>query len=191
MKRDDLLSFGLGGNKVRKMQTVAAEAGAAGCDTLITCGGMQSNHARVTAAAGAALGLRVILVLNGAPPGGADRQRPSRSAVRRGNPSRRPPRRPRAGDGARGGRRPRRRRPAVRRPARRVDSDRRARLCPRRRRDRDGRTEARCHRARDVVRRHAGGTDCRVRAARSVARESSASAPTIRRRRSSDTSSPG
>jgi 1-aminocyclopropane-1-carboxylate deaminase/D-cysteine desulfhydrase-like pyridoxal-dependent ACC family enzyme len=67
MKRDDLLSFGLGGNKVRKMQTVAAEAGAAGCDVLITCGGAQSNHARVTAAAGAALGLRVILVLNGAP----------------------------------------------------------------------------------------------------------------------------
>ena len=65
MKRDDLLSFGLGGNKVRKMQAVAAEAKADGADTLITCGGMQSNHARVTAAAGAALGLRVVLVLNG------------------------------------------------------------------------------------------------------------------------------
>lgn len=72
MKRDDLLSFGLGGNKVRKMQAVAAEAVAAGADTLITCGGVQSNHARVTAAAGAVLGLRVVLVLNvnldGAPP---------------------------------------------------------------------------------------------------------------------------
>lgn len=68
MKRDDLLSFGLGGNKVRKMQTVAAEARAAGADALITCGGVQSNHARVTAAAGAALGLRVVLVLNGVPP---------------------------------------------------------------------------------------------------------------------------
>lgn len=67
-KRDDLLSFGFGGNKVRKMQMVAAEAVAAGADTLITCGGVQSNHARVTAAAGAALGLRVVLVLNGAPP---------------------------------------------------------------------------------------------------------------------------
>ncbi|MFI5179116.1 MAG: pyridoxal-phosphate dependent enzyme [Vicinamibacterales bacterium] len=65
MKRDDLLSFGLGGNKVRKIQAVAAEALAAGADTLITCGGVQSNHARVTAAAGAALGLRVELVLNG------------------------------------------------------------------------------------------------------------------------------
>ena len=57
IKRDDLLSFGCGGNKVRKMQTVVAEARAAGADTLITCGGVQSNHARVTAAAGAALGL--------------------------------------------------------------------------------------------------------------------------------------
>jgi L-cysteate sulfo-lyase len=67
IKRDDLLSFGMGGNKVRKMQTVAAEAMAARADTLITCGGIQSNHARVTAATGAALGLHVVLVVNGAP----------------------------------------------------------------------------------------------------------------------------
>jgi D-cysteine desulfhydrase family pyridoxal phosphate-dependent enzyme len=67
IKRDDLLSFGMGGNKVRKMQTVAAEAMSAKADTLITCGGLQSNHARVTAAAGSALGLRVVLVVNGAP----------------------------------------------------------------------------------------------------------------------------
>jgi L-cysteate sulfo-lyase len=67
MKRDDLLSFGLGGNKVRKMQAVAAEARAAGADILITCGSVQSNHARVTAAVGAALGLDVDLVLNGVP----------------------------------------------------------------------------------------------------------------------------
>ena len=65
MKRDDLLSFAMGGNKVRKMQQVAAEAIASGADTLVTCGGIQSNHARVTAAAGAALGLGVTLVLNG------------------------------------------------------------------------------------------------------------------------------
>jgi D-cysteine desulfhydrase family pyridoxal phosphate-dependent enzyme len=68
MKRDDLLSFGFGGNKVRKMQAIAAEAVAAGADTLITCGGVQSNHARATAAAGAALGLKVVLVLNGRVP---------------------------------------------------------------------------------------------------------------------------
>jgi D-cysteine desulfhydrase family pyridoxal phosphate-dependent enzyme len=67
MKRDDLLTFAQGGNKVRKMQLVAAEALAQTADTLITCGGLQSNHARVTAAAGAALGLGVTLVLNGTP----------------------------------------------------------------------------------------------------------------------------
>jgi len=65
IKRDDLLGFAYGGNKVRKLQAVAAEAIAAGADTLVTCGGIQSNHARVTAAAGAALGLGVVLVLNG------------------------------------------------------------------------------------------------------------------------------
>ena len=68
IKRDDLLAFGAGGNKVRKMQTVAAEAVAGKYDSLITCGGVQSNHARVTAATGAALGLRVVLVANGAKP---------------------------------------------------------------------------------------------------------------------------
>lgn len=65
MKRDDLLSFAMGGNKVRKLQTVLAAARAAGADTLITCGGLQSNHCRATAAAGAALGLKVVLVVNG------------------------------------------------------------------------------------------------------------------------------
>lgn len=67
IKRDDLLSFGCGGNKVRKLQLVLAEARARGADTLVTCGGPQSNHARATAAAGAALGMRVLLVLNGTP----------------------------------------------------------------------------------------------------------------------------
>jgi D-cysteine desulfhydrase family pyridoxal phosphate-dependent enzyme len=65
MKRDDLLSFGMGGNKVRKLQTVLAEARAVGADTVITCGGLQSNHCRVTTAAAAALGLRAVLVVNG------------------------------------------------------------------------------------------------------------------------------
>lgn len=67
VKRDDALPFAFGGNKVRKMQFVAADALASGADTLITCGGVQSNHARVTAAAAAKLGLRCILVANGAP----------------------------------------------------------------------------------------------------------------------------
>lgn len=68
IKRDDLLTFALGGNKVRKLQALAAEARRTGADTLITCGAVQSNHARVTAAAGAALGWRVVLVLNGREP---------------------------------------------------------------------------------------------------------------------------
>jgi D-cysteine desulfhydrase family pyridoxal phosphate-dependent enzyme len=68
VKRDDLLQFGFGGNKVRKMGYVAADACAAGADTLITSGGVQSNHARATAATAARLGLHCILVLNGTPP---------------------------------------------------------------------------------------------------------------------------
>lgn len=68
IKRDDLLPFALGGNKVRKLQALAAEATRTGADTLITCGAVQSNHARVTAATGAALGWRVVLVLNGREP---------------------------------------------------------------------------------------------------------------------------
>lgn len=68
IKRDDLLSFGLGGNKVRKLQMLAADVARAAADTVITCGAVQSNHARVTAATGAVLGWKVILVLSGAPP---------------------------------------------------------------------------------------------------------------------------
>ena len=68
IKRDDLLTFALGGNKVRKLQALAAEARRSDADTLITCGAVQSNHARVTAATGAALGWHVVLVLNGARP---------------------------------------------------------------------------------------------------------------------------
>jgi 1-aminocyclopropane-1-carboxylate deaminase/D-cysteine desulfhydrase-like pyridoxal-dependent ACC family enzyme len=68
VKRDDAIGFAFGGNKVRKIRFVAADALAKGADTLITCGGIQSNHARVTAAAAARLGLHCILVVNGPPP---------------------------------------------------------------------------------------------------------------------------
>jgi 1-aminocyclopropane-1-carboxylate deaminase/D-cysteine desulfhydrase-like pyridoxal-dependent ACC family enzyme len=68
VKRDDTIGFAFGGNKVRKMRLVAADALARQADTLITCGGVQSNHARVTAAAAAKLGLRCVLVANGAEP---------------------------------------------------------------------------------------------------------------------------
>jgi 1-aminocyclopropane-1-carboxylate deaminase/D-cysteine desulfhydrase-like pyridoxal-dependent ACC family enzyme len=68
VKRDDAIGFAFGGNKVRKMRLVAADALARQADTLITCGGVQSNHARVTAAAAARLGLRCVLVANGTAP---------------------------------------------------------------------------------------------------------------------------
>jgi D-cysteine desulfhydrase family pyridoxal phosphate-dependent enzyme len=68
IKRDDAIPFGFGGNKVRKLALVAARALADGADTLITAGGIQSNHARATASAAAALGLRAVLVANGEPP---------------------------------------------------------------------------------------------------------------------------
>ena len=68
VKRDDALPFGFGGNKVRKLDLVSARARADGADTLLTVGGVQSNHARATAAAAARLGLRCVLVLSGARP---------------------------------------------------------------------------------------------------------------------------
>ena len=68
VKRDDAIPFGFGGNKVRKLSVVVAQAVADGADTLITVGGVQSNHARATAATAAKLGLRCHLIANGAPP---------------------------------------------------------------------------------------------------------------------------
>ena len=76
VKRDDAIPFGFGGNKVRKLQLVAAEALAGGADTLVTCGGVQSNHARATAATAARLGLGCVLVANGAAP-----ERPTGNAL--------------------------------------------------------------------------------------------------------------
>ncbi len=68
VKRDDTIGFAFGGNKVRKLALLGARAQANGCDTLITAGGIQSNHARVTAATAAKLGMRAVLVVNGRPP---------------------------------------------------------------------------------------------------------------------------
>jgi D-cysteine desulfhydrase len=65
MKRDDLFGLGLGGNKVRKLDLILMEATSAGADLLITRGGIQSNHCRITAAAAARLGMGCTVVLTG------------------------------------------------------------------------------------------------------------------------------
>jgi len=63
VKRDDLTGVTLSGNKIRKLEFLLAEAAAEGADTLITCGGEQSNHCRATAVVAAELGLRSYLLL--------------------------------------------------------------------------------------------------------------------------------
>lgn len=68
VKRDDLTGCTLSGNKVRKLEFIAAHALDNGYDTLITCGGLQSNHARATAFVGAQTGLKVHLLLRGDEP---------------------------------------------------------------------------------------------------------------------------
>ena len=65
VKRDDLTGLELSGNKVRKLERLLADALAQGADTIITCGGLQSNHCRATAAACRRLGLRPVLLLRG------------------------------------------------------------------------------------------------------------------------------
>ncbi|MEU9125829.1 D-cysteine desulfhydrase family protein [Streptomyces sp. NPDC048506] len=67
VKRDDLTGLGGGGNKVRKLEWICGAALAEGATVLVTTGAPQSNHARLTAAAGARLGLDVVLVLAGSP----------------------------------------------------------------------------------------------------------------------------
>ena len=63
LKRDDQTGSEYCGNKIRKIEYAVAEALRQGCDTLITCGGIQSNHCRATAAVAAKLGLKSILLL--------------------------------------------------------------------------------------------------------------------------------
>lgn len=72
VKRDDLSDCAVSGNKVRKLEFSIAQALAEGADTLLTCGGLQSNHCRATALLGARLGLGVELVLRGEPAGTPD-----------------------------------------------------------------------------------------------------------------------
>ncbi|MEM7226187.1 MAG: D-cysteine desulfhydrase [Pseudomonadota bacterium] len=68
VKRDDCTGLAFGGNKTRKLEFALGHALAQGADTVITAGGLQSNHCRQTAAACAKLGLACELVLNRAVP---------------------------------------------------------------------------------------------------------------------------
>jgi D-cysteine desulfhydrase family pyridoxal phosphate-dependent enzyme len=68
VKRDDQTGLALGGNKVRKLEFLLAEALANGARTLVTVGAAQSNHCRQTAALAARAGLDCVLVLGGSPP---------------------------------------------------------------------------------------------------------------------------
>lgn len=65
IKRDDQTGTEFSGNKVRKLEFALKEALDQKCDYLITCGGIQSNHARATAAVAARFGLSTVLVLRG------------------------------------------------------------------------------------------------------------------------------
>ena len=68
IKRDDLTGLALGGNKARKLEFLCGQARQAGADCLITVGAGQSNHCRMTAAAGALLAMETHLILSGTRP---------------------------------------------------------------------------------------------------------------------------
>ncbi len=68
LKRDDQTGFEWSGNKIRKLEFLAQDAISKGATTLITMGGVQSNHCRATAALAAKLGLRCVLFLRGEKP---------------------------------------------------------------------------------------------------------------------------
>src|SRR5919109_1525804 len=72
LKRDNLISFGLGGNKVRGLELLVADAMAKGAEVLVTGAGAQSNHVRATAAVAACCGLRCVAVFWGDAPARID-----------------------------------------------------------------------------------------------------------------------
>lgn len=72
VKRDDLTGFGLSGNKVRKLDLLLSDAVDQGADTVITCGGLQSNHCRATTIAARQVGLEPVLLLRGERPSVSD-----------------------------------------------------------------------------------------------------------------------
>ncbi len=71
-KRDDLISFGLGGNKIRGLEVMLADALAQNANWLVTGAGVQSNHVRATAAVAAHAGMRCTAVYWGKPPATVD-----------------------------------------------------------------------------------------------------------------------
>lgn len=71
VKRDDLTGLGGGGNKARKLEYLCADALAQGADTLVTGGGPQSNHVRMTAAVANRMGLACTVVMPGPEPSAA------------------------------------------------------------------------------------------------------------------------
>ena len=71
-KRDDLIGFGMGGNKIRGLELIVADALTKNANVLITGAGVQSNHVRATAAAAAYFGLKCVAVFWGRPPQSCD-----------------------------------------------------------------------------------------------------------------------
>lgn len=62
IKRDDLTPFGMGGNKLRKLEYLLYDAKEQGATTLLTVGGAQTNHGRLTAAIAAKYGMKCVIV---------------------------------------------------------------------------------------------------------------------------------
>ena len=63
IKRDDMTGLGLGGNKIRKLEFLLADAKERGAEVIFTTGGAQSNHAMLTAAAAGKLDMKAVLIL--------------------------------------------------------------------------------------------------------------------------------
>lgn len=72
VKRDDLTGCDLTGNKVRKLDFLLADALAQDCDTVVTCGAVNSNHCRATVLSAARLGMRSSILLRGPAPQSPD-----------------------------------------------------------------------------------------------------------------------
>jgi len=68
VKRDDMTGGPEAGNKIRKLEYLLADAGLSGANVVITCGGIQSNHARATALLATSLGMRTVLMLRTSTP---------------------------------------------------------------------------------------------------------------------------